>query len=65
MADVAVVAISSTNGKFGGLRAANASFFATKGLTGIYAPGIDFAGPVFISGSPVAICCRTTAGVCW
>ncbi|MEO5958940.1 MAG: immunoglobulin domain-containing protein, partial [Opitutaceae bacterium] len=48
LADIAFIAISSANGKFGGLRAANASFFATKGITGIYAPGVQFAGPVFI-----------------
>lgn len=47
-ADLAFIAISSTNGKFGGLRTANASYFATKGLTGIYAPGVQFTGPVFV-----------------
>ena len=48
VADLAFVAITSTNGKFGGLRSANASYFGTKGLTGVYAPGIEFTGPVFI-----------------
>ena len=50
IADIAFIAISSatTNGKFGGLRAANASCFATQGLTGIYAPGVAFSGPVFV-----------------
>ena len=48
-ADLAFIAITSTDGKFGGLRAANASLWATKGLTGIYAPGVQFTGPVFIS----------------
>lgn len=47
-ADIAFIAISSTNGKFGGVRTANANYFATKGLTGIYAPGIQFLGPVFV-----------------
>lgn len=47
LADLASIAISSANGKFGGLRAANANFFATRGLTGIYAPGVQFLGPVF------------------
>ena len=42
------LAISSTNGKFGGLRASDSSFFATNGLTGVYAPGVQFQGPVFI-----------------
>jgi peroxiredoxin len=49
VADLAFIAISSTNGKFGGLRASDANCFATQGLTGIYAPGVQFLGPVFIS----------------
>lgn len=48
LANVAFVAISTTNGKFGGLRASDGSFFATTGLTGVYAPGVQFQGPVFI-----------------
>lgn len=38
-----------TDGQFGGLRAANASFFATKGFTGVYAPNVQFNGPVFVN----------------
>jgi len=49
MADIAFVAIASANGKFGGVRTANASYFATRGLTGVYAPGVQFTGPVFVS----------------
>lgn len=48
VADVAFVAIHSTNGKFGGLRAGNAGFFATAGYTGVYAPDIAFTGPVYL-----------------
>lgn len=48
LADVAFIAIASTNGRFGGIRAANANFFATHGFTGVYAPGVEFLGPVFI-----------------
>jgi hypothetical protein len=48
MADIAFVAISSTNGKFGGLRTANTSYWATNGVTGVYAPGVEFTGPVFV-----------------
>ncbi len=48
-ADIAYIAITSTDGKFGGLRAANASCFATKGFTGLYAPGVEFTGPVFVN----------------
>lgn len=48
LADVALIAIASTNGQFGGLRCANANFFATKGYTGVYAPGVQFSGPVFM-----------------
>lgn len=47
-ADLAYVAIVSANGKFGGLRAGNASFLATRGLAGIYAPGVQFTGPVYV-----------------
>ena len=48
IADLAYIAISSPTGKFGGLRAANANFFATAGITGIYAPGVQFADVVFV-----------------
>ncbi|MBA3848720.1 MAG: hypothetical protein C0502_01835 [Opitutus sp.] len=47
-ADVASVAIASATGGFGGLRSSNGSYFATSGLTGVYAPGVAFTGPVFI-----------------
>jgi hypothetical protein len=47
-ADLAFIAISSTNGKFGGVRTANASYSATRGPTGLYAPGVQFLGPVFL-----------------
>jgi hypothetical protein len=47
-ADIAYIAISSTDGQFGGLRAANANCFATKGYTGIYAPGVQF-GLLFVN----------------
>ncbi|HVU25953.1 MAG TPA: matrixin family metalloprotease [Opitutus sp.] len=48
VADLAFIAIVSANGRFGGLRAANAHFFASQGLTGVYAPGVAFAGPVYL-----------------
>lgn len=48
IADIAFIAIATTNGKFGGLRTANANYFASRGLTGVYAPGVAFVGPVFI-----------------
>lgn len=47
-ADLASISILSANGKFGGLRTSNASYYATSGLTGIYAPGVTFTGPVFV-----------------
>jgi hypothetical protein len=47
-ADLAFVAVLSPTGKFGGLRTANASYFATQGLTGIYAPGVQFDGPIYV-----------------
>ncbi|HYD83874.1 MAG TPA: hypothetical protein VEA63_07465, partial [Opitutus sp.] len=48
IADIAFIAISSPTGKFGGVRTANTTYFADHGLTGIYAPGIAFSGPVYI-----------------
>ena len=48
MAGLAFIAITSTDGQFGGLRAANANFYATRGLTGVYAPDVRFSGPVFV-----------------
>lgn len=48
VADIASIAISSTDGKFGGIRTANASYFAASGFTGIEAPEIQFAGPVYV-----------------
>lgn len=47
-ADIAFIAISSLNGKFGGVRTANTTYFARRGYTGLYAPGVAFSGPVFI-----------------
>lgn len=48
IADISFIAIQSSNGKFGGLRTANASFWNTQGLTGVYAPGVEFTGPVYV-----------------
>ncbi len=48
VADLAFLAIASTNGKFGGVRTANCSYFGSKGFTGVFAPGVEFTGPVFI-----------------
>jgi len=47
-ANIAFVAIASTNGKFGGLRTSNATYWADQGITGVYAPGVEFTGPVFV-----------------
>jgi hypothetical protein len=48
IADIAFIAISSANGKFGGIRTANANYFAARGLTGIYAPDVAVTGPVYL-----------------
>ncbi|HVU23771.1 MAG TPA: family 16 glycosylhydrolase [Opitutus sp.] len=48
VADIAFIAIASTDGKFGGLRTANARYYATQGFTGVYAPGVAFQGPVYV-----------------
>jgi hypothetical protein len=47
VADIAFIAIASTDGQFGGVRTADANYFAAKGLTGIYAPAVTFTGPVY------------------
>lgn len=43
VADLALLNITSTNGRFGGIRMANTEFFATRGLTGVNAPGVSVA----------------------
>jgi endo-1,4-beta-xylanase len=48
VADIAFIAIASTDGKFGGVRTSNANYSAMQGLTGVYAPGVAFQGPLFI-----------------
>src|SRR5690606_15846447 len=47
VADVALINISSETGRFGGVRAANARFYAVAGYTGVFAPGVRFSGPVY------------------
>ncbi|HVU22824.1 MAG TPA: glycoside hydrolase family 5 protein [Opitutus sp.] len=48
VAGIAFIAIQSRNGMFGGVRTANANYFAHRGLTGLYAPGIAFSGPIYL-----------------
>ncbi len=48
VADVALITISSPTGRFGGVRAANARFYAVAGHTGLFAPAVRFAGPVYL-----------------
>lgn len=48
VADLAYVAVLSSNGKFGSLRTGNASYWNTRGVTGIVAPGVQFTGPVYV-----------------
>lgn len=60
IADVALVNIASTNGKFGGLYCAGAGFFRASGATGINAPGIEFTKRILIhdlnaSGSAIPV----------
>lgn len=62
VADIAFVAIQSTDGKFGGIRTGNVIYFATAGFTGVYAPGVELTGPMYVgnvsafdSASPVLI----------
>jgi hypothetical protein len=48
VADLASVVILSSTGKFGNIRTGNASYFATSGYTGIFAPGIQIAGVMYL-----------------
>jgi hypothetical protein len=48
VAGIAYIAIQSTDGKFGGVRTGDVTYFATAGFTGVYAPGVQFLGPVNI-----------------
>jgi len=48
IADIGLISIASTDGKFGGIRTANAGFFRATGLTGISAPGVAVQGPTYL-----------------
>jgi hypothetical protein len=48
VADIAFIAIGGLPKNFGGLRAANASFWSTRGVTGVFAPGVVITGPIYI-----------------
>ena len=48
VADIGYLTIQSANGKFGGVRTANASYVAVQGVAGIRAPGVEFTGPVYL-----------------
>lgn len=48
VADLAFMAVSSAVGRCGSIRAANVDFYAARGSTGIYAPGVAFRGPVYV-----------------
>ncbi|MBA3849088.1 MAG: hypothetical protein C0502_03730 [Opitutus sp.] len=72
VADVSSVAVASPTGGFGGLRAGNGGFFAERSLTGLYAPSVDFAGPVIVhdvtataDASPVLITGAIAGGDIW
>ncbi len=54
LADLASVAVLSPTGKFGALRSANASYLATSGTTGVYAPNVQFAGPLYLGAMSAA-----------
>jgi lysophospholipase L1-like esterase len=46
VADLARVIIAGPTQRFGGLRTANADYWAVRGDTGVSAPGVRFSGPV-------------------
>lgn len=48
VADIALLGIRSRNGRFGRVGCANTEFSGTAGPVGLHAPGVDFAGPVYL-----------------
>ncbi|MEO5960536.1 MAG: serine hydrolase, partial [Opitutaceae bacterium] len=48
VADLASLSIFSATGKFGGVRTANARFSHNKSVIGVFAPDVQFTGPVYI-----------------
>lgn len=48
IADVGLLAITSTDGKFGGIRTGNAHYFRAAGLTGMSAPEVEVTGPTYL-----------------
>jgi sugar lactone lactonase YvrE len=48
IADIGLISITSTDGRFGGIRTANAAYFRAAGMTGINAPGVTVTGPVYV-----------------
>lgn len=48
VADISFVTVSSLDGRFGGIRTANARYGGSKGLVGIYASDIQFTGPILV-----------------
>jgi autotransporter-associated beta strand protein/T5SS/PEP-CTERM-associated repeat protein len=48
-ADLARVMIASPSGHFGGVRSGNAAYFHASGYTGLFAPGVRFGGPAYLS----------------
>jgi hypothetical protein len=65
-ADIAHLTITSRDGRFGGVRTANVTYFHTRGVTGVSAPGVQFTGPLWvgdISGSDTASAVLLTGSV--
>lgn len=48
VAELGYVSIGSTDGKFGGVRTGNVSYFANEGMTGLYAANVTFDTPVYL-----------------
>jgi hypothetical protein len=47
-ADIALLTVASSDGQFGGVRTGNAGYSRSSGMTGVYAPAVQFNGPVFV-----------------
>lgn len=48
VADIASISIASSNGKFGSIHAGDVTCVNDRGFAGLYAPGVQFGGPVYL-----------------
>ncbi|HVS51621.1 MAG TPA: DUF1800 family protein [Opitutaceae bacterium] len=47
-ADIGFIAVISANGNLGGIRTGDASYIANNGIAGVFAPGVQIVGPLYL-----------------